>query len=225
MIDLKSNISDRLKIIRKRMGLTQERVAELGKITTEYYRNIENGKFLPSIDIINNLHNAGWDVDYVLIGKKSEESVFSKYLSNCSEAKKDDIYNILLYKIIQETAHNGTNVMYIPTLGESKSPSWNVNERAKSVILNEIGRSKNQNEAMANIMEVSTRTIERWVDGTTNLKTSMILALYRKYQYPPSYILYGEFNSNSKCDVFFSKLSAASQNDVLELAQAMARYM
>lgn len=226
MVEWKLNIGSRLKDIRERLNLTQESVAELCKITTEYYRSIENGKIIPSIDIINCLHSHNWDIDYVLIGCKSEESVFAKYLSDCSELKKNDICNILLYKMKLVMMENNISTdEYAPVIGEGKSLSWNANERTREILLNEIGRSKNQNHEMAKIMGVSTRTIERWVDGSSTLKTNMVLAIYEKYQYPPSYILYGELNSNSKCDIYFNKLDKEVKKDILELAKVMSKCM
>lgn len=226
MVEFKLNIGSRLKEIRDDLNLTQESVAEVCKITTEYYRSIENGKKIPSVDIINCLHNCGWDIDYVLIGCKSGESVFAKYLSGCNESKKNDICNILLYKMKLVMAESNINTdEYAPIIGESKSMSWNANERARGILLNEIGRSKNQNHEMAKIMGVSTRTVERWVDGTSTLKTGMVLSIYEKFQYPPSYILYGELNSNSKCDIYFNELDKDTKKDILELAGVMSKCM
>lgn len=228
MTDVKIDIGARLKEIRERLRLTQECVAEMCKITTEYYRNVENGKIMPSIDTINYLHGNGWDIDYILIGHKGEESVFSKYLSGCSELKRNDICNILLYRMGLELAEGNRNAgdtEYAPMIGEVRSSSWDANERARAILLNEIGRSKNQNHEMAKIMGVSTRTVERWIEGASTLKTGMVLAIYDKYQYPPSYILYGELNSNSKCDLYFSRLNGDMQKDILDLAKMMVRYM
>lgn len=228
MAEIKVDIGARLKDIRVQLHFTQEHVAEMCKITTEYYRNIENGKIVPGIDMINFLHMNGWDIDYVLIGRRSGESVFSKYLSGCSELKKNDICNILLYKMgleLEKDKNDSGKVEYTPMIGEVRNTSWDANERTRAILLNEIGRSKNQNHEMAKIMGVSTRTIERWIEGSSTLKTGMVLAIYERYQYPPSYILYGELNSNSKCDLYFRCLNDSSKKNILDLAKVMAKYM
>ncbi len=58
MIKYKDLLAKSLKRLRCRMGLTQERFAELIELSTDGVSNIENGKYAPKADTIDNICKA-----------------------------------------------------------------------------------------------------------------------------------------------------------------------
>lgn len=69
MIKLKAGYGSRLKEERKRLGYTQEQLAEMTgkKRLTQYHYEKESGDF--SIDYLKKAEDAGIDIHYVLFGK------------------------------------------------------------------------------------------------------------------------------------------------------------
>lgn len=216
-----ADIGFRLEEIRKEKHKTQEDVAEICKITVEYYRKLESGESIPSIRIIDFLYKACWDIDYILTGHYSEKSVFSDVLDECNENVKFDICNILIFKMIEMLHADGkcneNESMELVLLGDRK-PITSIEERIQEAILNEIGRLKFGKSEMAEALDVSIKTVTRLLSGETDVKIGMIMSLYRKYNYTPSYILYGDINSNSKCDLYYNRLTGKQKKEIIKFA-------
>lgn len=218
----------RLKELRKERGLTQDKMAEICKLTPEYYRNMENGYAVPSIEVIDNLHTYGWDIDYILIGCKIYKSAFSQFFDGISDVSRNNICNILIYKMKNEILtdeQKNDKTAFEPIISDSKSSFSTATDRTKEALFNEMGRVGIKNSDFAIALSVSEKTVSRWLDGESVLKTGMILSIYKKYKYSPSYILYGELNSNSKCDIYFRKLDKKKQDEIKEFAKQMTKFI
>jgi transcriptional regulator with XRE-family HTH domain len=64
---------DRIKEERKRLGLTQEQVAQLTKKTVQSQRSYESGKRMPDIEYLSVLDEAGFDTGYILTGERERD--------------------------------------------------------------------------------------------------------------------------------------------------------
>ncbi|MGZ8181449.1 MAG: helix-turn-helix domain-containing protein [Methylobacter sp.] len=60
---------DRIKEERKRLGLTQEQVAQLTNKTVQSQRSYESGKRMPDIEYLSALDEAGFNTGYILTGE------------------------------------------------------------------------------------------------------------------------------------------------------------
>lgn len=66
----KENYGSRIRILRKRRGLTQEQLAEKMNVSTPYIAKIENGKQTGPIELAVEFSEFfGVSLDYLLIGK------------------------------------------------------------------------------------------------------------------------------------------------------------
>ena len=65
----------RLKGERKRLGLNQEKFAQLGGVTRDTQLNYENGSRKPDSDYLQRLSDAGIDVLFLFTGKLSARSL------------------------------------------------------------------------------------------------------------------------------------------------------
>lgn len=68
------NISKRLLEERKRLGLNQDQMAELGGIAKGTYFNYENGKREPGGIFLSEIAKAGADVQYILTGIRNQQT-------------------------------------------------------------------------------------------------------------------------------------------------------
>lgn len=67
-----NEFNERLKIERKRLGLSQEKFAALGGVTRDTQMNYENGSRKPDSAYLSAMLAAGIDVLFLLSGRQSE---------------------------------------------------------------------------------------------------------------------------------------------------------
>lgn len=65
-------ICTRLKVERERLGLTQDRCSGLTGITRTSQSRYETGASAPSLDYLTKVGELGFDVHYVLFGRRSD---------------------------------------------------------------------------------------------------------------------------------------------------------
>lgn len=231
MTNYRTDIGTRLSKVRIENSMTQESLAEKCGISLEYYRLIEKGLYLPNVNSINCIHELNWDVDYILTGIMTKESVFSEYLEGVTEARRNNICNLLIYqmkKICSDSKYEGKSSELFSgdtMIRDSEYMSYTPNERIKEIVLSERGYTEFKVSDFAKDLGISEKTVGRWLSGKSKLKTEMILSVYNKYHYFPSYILYGELNSNSKCDLAFRELSEEDKNKVINFATALITFI
>lgn len=68
---------ERLKEERKRLKMSQTRLAEIAGTTKNSQLNYEKGRVCPSSSYLEAIASAGVDVQYVLTGQRSEEPVLT----------------------------------------------------------------------------------------------------------------------------------------------------
>ena len=51
------------------------------------------------------------------------------------------------------------------------------------------------------------------------------MTICKKYGYSPSYILYGELNSNSRIDKYYEILNDKDKEKIMEFAQMLVKYI
>lgn len=227
MSSTKVSIGERLNIVRKeKLKITQEALSEKCGISVEFYRLLEKGEYLPNINVLNCIHKLGGDVDYILTGIEAEKSVFEKGLGNIEECKRNNICNLLIFQMKKMLKHKD-NSEYVAeaVIKENINLNYTPDERIKEIIFNERKYENVTNSEIANDLNKSKKTINRWLNGTSELKTEMVLAIYEKYGYFPSYILYGELNSNSKADLYFSRLQDADKKWVLKFMETLIKFI
>ena len=69
------NISERLLEERKRLGLNQDQMAEIGGVAKRTYCNYESGEREPMASFFAAIAAAGADVQYILTGMRAMQSV------------------------------------------------------------------------------------------------------------------------------------------------------
>ena len=71
----------------------------------------------------------------------------------------------------------------------------------------------------------SNRTISRLLNGKAVIRTDMVLAVCEKYNYAPSYVLFGNINNHSLADQYYEQLSEKDKAQVMEFADLLCKYM
>lgn len=227
MSNINLDIGKRLNIVRTdRLRFTQEMLSEKCGISVEFYRLLEKGDYLPNLNILKCIHDLGGDVDYILTGKEAGSSVFEKLLGGINEGRRNNICNLLIFQMrkmlnyreshgnrVETIIRDGGNIVYTP------------DERIREIIFSERNYDNITNVDIASDLNKSKKTISRWLNGKSELKTEMVLSIYRKYEYFPSYILYGELNSNSKVDRYYAKLADSDKKKVLKFAETFLTFM
>lgn len=227
MSSTKVSIGERLNIVRtEKLKITQEALAEKCSISVEFYRLLEKGEYLPNINILNCIHQLDGDIDYILTGIEAGKSVFENELGNIEEGKRNNICNLLIFQM-QMMLKNKYNVDYVAEaiIKESINVNYTPDERIKEIIFNERKYENVTNGEIAKDLNKSKKTITRWLNGMSELKTEMVLAIYEKYQYFPSYILFGELNSNSKVDLYYSELQETDKKLVLKFMETLIKFI
>ena len=227
MSSTKVSIGERLNVVRtEKLKITQEALAEKCSISVEFYRLLEKGEYLPNINILNCIHQLGGDVDYILTGIMAGKSVFEKGLGNIEECKRNNICNLLIFQMqIMLKNNDSENCVAEAVIKENININYTPDERIKEIIFNERKYENVTNDEIANDLNKSKKTISRWLNGISELKTEMVLAIYEKYQYFPSYILYGELNSNSKADLYYSMIQETDKKKVLKFMETLIKFI
>ncbi|MGO2213738.1 helix-turn-helix domain-containing protein [Psychrobacter alimentarius] len=73
--DIKPQISKRLALERERLGLEQADIRDKLNIALATISRYENAKRLPDLGIAKELSELGYDMTYVITGKRVDESV------------------------------------------------------------------------------------------------------------------------------------------------------
>ncbi len=98
MINFKT-IGQRIKIERKQNGLTQEKLAEMLKISTEHLSRIESGSYRPSLSLIENMSEIfKISESEIMFGKESEFTAnksLAERIENLTDDKKQAIMIII----------------------------------------------------------------------------------------------------------------------------------
>ena len=225
--------------------MTQEYMSEKLGISVEYYRLLEKGRYLPNMDVIHMLHMIYEDIDYILFGEKTYESEFADVLRGVSESRRENICNILIFKMRgilnqnESEEYDDRNEEYDKTLvtviRENSQRELTPDDRLREILLGEhnygnvngskINHEKLSNEEIAKDMNKSQRTITRWLNGKATLKSDMVMTICKKYGYAPSYVLFGELNSHSRIDRYYEMLTHEQKEKIMEFAQLLVKYI
>lgn len=82
-------IGSRIKAQRRKMGISQEKLAEIVYVTPHYIYEIERGLKAMSLETLINLCAAlGLSADYILFGEKQASPSLSEQLSSLSEERR-----------------------------------------------------------------------------------------------------------------------------------------
>lgn len=88
-MECSSSIGNRLKEVRKELGLTQDSAPELCLITRESWNRHEKGKMLPGFNVLKELASTGGDINYIITGQRLEPGITDPqeiaYLKACRE--------------------------------------------------------------------------------------------------------------------------------------------
>lgn len=108
----KEEVGNRLRDIRRKLNLTQERFAEMLDISTQLYKKMEIGENSISINTIKKMKNKlNFSVDYLLFGEKDTlDEVWNKIL-----ALHDIEKQLLLLKLFCEIALNNNKIEFKET--------------------------------------------------------------------------------------------------------------
>lgn len=93
-------IGQRLLLRRKELNLTQEKVAELLKMSSAYYGKIERGEKGPSLEkllLIN--QKLELDLNYLLTGQVKGEMFQDPILISCPNTKRYDFEQLIKYAL------------------------------------------------------------------------------------------------------------------------------
>ena len=88
--DIRSKISRRLALERERLGLEQTDVRDKLNIALATISRYENAKRLPDLGVAQELSELGYDMAYVITGKRLDESV--------SDLADDEVALLELYR-------------------------------------------------------------------------------------------------------------------------------
>lgn len=92
--DVKSQISRRLAVERERLGIEQTEIRDKLNIALATISRYENAKRLPDLAIAKELSNLGYDMTYVITGKRENQSV--------SDLTEDEVQWLELYRSSQQ---------------------------------------------------------------------------------------------------------------------------
>ena len=235
-------IGSRLKYVRNtQLGVTQEVMAENLGISVEFYRMLESGRSLPNINVLGMLREVRQDVDFVLTGRSSQKSVFHEIIGHKDEVKQENICNLLIYKMkelqieskqeFDEKLFAPDFVMLLHKMADMElTPYHRMMEviffcRIAGIPYGRFEKHKISNDEIAEDMNKSYRTASRLASGKCSLKTDMILSVCEKYDFSPSYILFGEINSNSLADRYYEQTLPKDRELVMEFAGVLAHYV
>lgn len=91
-------IGERLRLQRKKLGLTQEKAAELLGISSTYYGEIERGNRKISVQrVLAVYEKMGLEPTYLLTGEQLSGKAFSEIFKNCPRNKEPVLEQILRY--------------------------------------------------------------------------------------------------------------------------------
>lgn len=95
-----AEIGKRIKSERKRLGISQEKLAEMINVTSHYIYEIERGTKAMSLETLVNLSDAmNLSTDYILFGKlKNDKTILFEKLSRLSDEQRmraEDAFNAL----------------------------------------------------------------------------------------------------------------------------------
>lgn len=207
-------VGGRLREARKTANMSSSSVASSSYVSLEHYRMMEYGEYYPNSNIIRYAHSNRWDIDYIIVGIRSCESVFEKYLGSYSN-------RMYRYQQIQmEMQHimesSPSDVMYVRLKAEEETPI----DRLKYTIANR-GYEADE-KTIANVLGISTRTVSRMRGDCESIKVDMMISAYENCGIFPSYFLYGEINSNSECDVQYRKMSTEQRRSIIKYAEKIS---
>jgi len=90
------NIAERLVNERKRLGLKQKEVQDALGVAYSTMSRFENGHRLPDLSLVHTLSDLGYDISYVITGKRLDESA--------SDLTEDEMQWLELYRNSQRRA-------------------------------------------------------------------------------------------------------------------------
>lgn len=89
-------IGERIRIQRRRMGLTQEKVAEILGISVTYYGEIERGNRKISVErVITLCEKLDMEPNYLLLGEKEKGRKLLSVFRDCPEEKEPALDQII----------------------------------------------------------------------------------------------------------------------------------
>lgn len=206
-------IGNRLKEARKSANISSSDISNKTYISLEHYHMIEYGQYYPNKAIIDYAHSMNWDIDYIILGLESNNSIFDKYLDYNNMQNRLYRYQQIHVEIHHILGNTPNEITFFRWKPESEKPL----DRLKFTLANN-GVNAND-ETLSEILGVSKRTVSRINNGHCSIGVNMLISAYEHCEITPSYFLYGEINSHSECDRLYKLMSTEQQRLILKYAK------
>lgn len=188
-------VVERLLLYRNKLKLSQTEMGTLLGVNQSHYSKLEAGIKIISYDSLYSFMNKGGDVQYLLTGKRTEESDLQKYVNACSnENMKAQIYRLILWLVNQGVMmENKSSILPTQTY---------VNLFLADRDYFKISRWKSIREfedlsqvEMAQLLDINIKRYRRIEKGYTKPDAEILSKLYKELGYSPLIFL--------KNDIFY----------------------
>lgn len=210
------DIGGRLKEVRNIANVSSCSVANSSFVSPEHYRMIEYGEYYPNSNVLQYAHMHNWDIDYIIVGRRSYESVFEKYLGKNGLDNRMYRYQLINIEIKHIMDNISGDVTYVRWNTDNEKPI----ERLKYMLVDK--GYDIDDKTVADVLGVSSRTVSRMCGDAESIKVDMVLSAYEKCGIYPSYFLYGDINSNSECDIQYNAMSDSQKVSILKYAEKIS---
>lgn len=207
----------RINQYRIQLNLTQAETSNLIGKTQSQFSKMELGKTIISYDVLEKLLKAGWDIDYIIIGKEkiAWESSLTDYLdSNVGEAWKD-LKEVLIWILGQELCKNG-GFEEKDTSCEYELLKLILNRSKRNSILAEIRSMEGITQmVMAEKLGVNIKKYRDLEKGNTEPDAELLSLIYEISFCRPSLFFFSESAEKYLLNNLWNKISGEKKNEII----------
>lgn len=101
-----SSFEERLKTVRKTLGLTQAAASDLCGVSRETWSRYESGKLSPGMEVLTALAKVGADINYILTGMEGTTEISAEEQELINLYREDGQVREVLKNTIQQKKKN-----------------------------------------------------------------------------------------------------------------------
>lgn len=183
-------IPKRLQEYRKRLELTQQKMADLFNVSQSEYNRLENGKYIIPYERLKDFLNNGGDIYYLFTGQRYQAGIFDYYLGKCNNSwDRAQILKLLVW--VLETGLHKENI----SLEENINVLWKYiliaeNEYSTNNVWENIRKAEDKSQViMAEILQINVKRYRRFEREEQLPDAYILLTLYQQLRYPPMLFL------------------------------------
>lgn len=218
---------ERLECYRTKNCITQAEFARRAGVTQSQISKQKKGINIVTFEVLDMLDRSGEDVNFLLTGKKYNQTVLDEYYERCRPEDRDFLMELMIWSVghslMQQEAHRSANSLGRRQVLEERIKYLQLrlqNKDAKESVWYGLRAAHDLSQKqMAELIRVDIKKYVRMEKGQTKPDAEILLEIYERWGMPPNVIMERKNGDLQELNDLWQELHEPRRRKVLKLIQ------